>query len=320
MRILMLAENDPAGAAIRLCRAVNAHTPHRCRLATTQTRYNHAWEPDLHVPDLDARGLAELQDWLTRADVFHFHLVSDELTPFGPFVPRDFLAGKTLVHHHHGHPDFRGDPQKYQEKYRRLGRKNLLVSTPDLLPKLPGAVWQPNLVFVHEDLYLPPEPEPSAPPVVVAHSPTRKDLKNTKELLRVIQRLGARHTVRLDCIDDAPHVECLARKRASHIVFDHMQGYFGMSSLEALSQGRPTIAGLDAWNLGRIAERFGVDLAAVPWVLAHDEAELEARLAELVVDADLRAAVGVRSRRFMEAVWSPARVAAFLSGFYDNLS
>ncbi|MEW5772164.1 MAG: glycosyltransferase family 1 protein [Thermodesulfobacteriota bacterium] len=317
MRILMIGINDPAGTAMLFKRALESHTGHSCRVATLETRYSHAWEKDLHVPDLDASGLEELEDLLRRSDVLHFHMTADEHLQLGPFRPADYLAGKALVHHHHGHPDFRGNPEKYQDKYRRLGRKNLLVSTPDLLKKLPAARWQPNLVMVNEPRYTPPARTDAdwAGPLRLAHSPTRRDLKNTDELLALAQRMG--EAMRLDLIDDAPHAECLRRKKAAHACFDHMQGYYGMSSLEALSLGLATIAGLDDWCAGHIREFAGVD--DLPWLVARDGDELERTLGDLARDPALRRATGEAGRRFMLERWSDEKVAQRLDGFYRTL-
>ena len=233
----MLAVNDPAGTAIAFANALNRQTDHTCRVITLESRYTHSWEKDLHIPDLDAIGLEEVGDLLRTADVFHFHMTADEHLDFGPFTPADYMRGKLVVHHHHGHPDFRGNPLKYQEKYARLGRNKLLVSTPDLLRLLPQAVWQPNLVPHNDPLLLPMGGKPDAP-VRIAHSPTRKDLKNTDDLLRVLRKLEEHKVaLELDLIDDVPHRECLRRKRRCHILFDHLQGYYGVSSLEGLSQG-----------------------------------------------------------------------------------
>lgn len=323
MRIFMMAVNDPAGAAGRLCKALNAEGRHRCRLLTLETRYNHGWEKDLHLPDLGPDGLDEVAGLLRDADVFYFHMTLDETVPLGPFLPADHLAGKAVVHHHHGHPDFRAHPEKYREKYRRLGRKNLLVATPDLLKKLPEARWQPNLVFVDEPAYRPnptdfTETDFWNGPLRLTHSPTRKDLKNTDELLAVVADLAASGIpVDLDLIDTAPHVECLARKKAAHACFDHMQGYYGLSSLEALSQGRAVVAGLDDWNRETILTFAGP--GSLPWLPARDAAGLRARLAELAADPALRRAAGETSRRFMAERWNDRQCAARLADFLDHL-
>ena len=329
MNILMIAVNDPAGTGIAFCRAVNRlerKNRHTCRIITLETRYTHAWDKDLHVPDLigpdgDEKGLAELERLLKTSDVLHFHMTADEHLRLGPFVPADYLAGKAVVHHEHGHHDFRSNPESFRAKYRSLGRRNLLVSTPDLLRLMPEARWQPNLVPEQEPLFRPVERGWTGS-LQVAHSPTRKDLKNTDELLAVVDELGrAGVDIRLDLIDNVPNRECLARKQQAHALFDHMQGYYGVTSLEGLSQGLAVIAGLDGWNRAHVAEFAGVsaDRGELPWVLARDRAELAERLRWLAADLDRCREIGAASRRFMERCWSEAKVAGRLCDFWDAL-
>lgn len=186
MQILMIAINDPAGTAILFTRAINEHTRHSCRLVTLETRYNHSWDTDIHIPQCNSHGLDELETLLKESDVFHFHMTADERLSLGPFLIADYIKGKAIVHHHHGHPDFRENPEKYREKYARLRRQNLLVSTPDLLRFLPEAKWQPNLVPVLHEAYTPENRNSQdwEGPLRLTHSPTRKDLKNTDELLK----------------------------------------------------------------------------------------------------------------------------------------
>lgn len=318
MNVLMIAVNDPAGTGIQFCKAVNRSGRHTCRIVTLETRYTHAWEKDLHVPDLDEAGLAELEQLLKTSDVFHFHMTADEHLRLGPFCPADYLRGKAVVHHEHGHHDFRSDPQRFRDKYRALGRRNLLVSTPDLHAMMPEAQWQPNLVPQDEPLFLPLSRTSACwqGPLRLAHSPTRKDLKNTDDLLAVVELLPP-GSVALDLIDNVPNAECLARKRACHVLFDHMQGYYGVSSLEGLSQGIPVIAGLDEWNRRHVVEFAGTH--ELPWVVARNRDELAARLRELAADRALCRELGAASRLFVERCWSEAKVAGRLMDFWENM-
>jgi hypothetical protein len=318
MRILMLAENDPAGTLILFSRAVNALTGHHCRVATKETRYNCEFGKDLHLPDLNEAGIEELGGLFEESDVFHFHMTADEHTSFGPFRPADFMDGKVVVHHHHGHPDFRSNPGKYRDKYERLDRGNLLVSTPDLLELLPGAVWQPNLVPVRDPAYTPSGSSPDGR-FKAAHSPTRRDLKNTEDFLSVMEKLAGRGLpVSPELIEMDTHRGCLERKRASHACFDHMQGYFGMSSLEALSQGLPVIAGLSRCCEEHI-EEF-TDARELPWLKAENTGQLETVLTRLALDEDFRAAKGRESREFMLGRWNEERVLQRLNDFYRSRS
>lgn len=319
MNILMFAINDPAGTAIQFCKAINRHSVHSARLVTLETRYTHAWEKDIHVPDLGPDGMEEIRILMDEADVFHFHMTCDEHQPFGDLIPADFIKGKAIIHHHHGHHDFRSNPEFFRRKYERLGRRNLLVSTPDLLRLLPEARWQPNLVPIDDPLLRPQWGRFHDPGQLrVCHSPTRKDLKNTEEFLAAVQQVnkGKAHLF-VDLIDDVPNHECLARKRRCHVLFDHMQGYYGVSSLEGLSQGVAVIAGLDEWNRARVAEFAGTD--DLPWLVARDREELAALLLELALDRARCEAAADKGRRFMEDHWSDGRVAVHLTDIYESI-
>lgn len=316
----MFAINDPAGTAIQFCKAINRHSNHNARLVTLETRYTHSWEKDLHVPDLGLDGMEEFRILMEEADIFHFHMTCDEHQRFGSHLPADFMRGKGIVHHHHGHHDFRSNPESFRQKYKELGRTNLLVSTPDLMKKLPEAEWQPNLVPIHEPLFMPQYGRyDDAGKLKVCHSPTRKDLKNTDEFLAAIKRLHGRGIrFELDMIDNVPNDECLARKRRCHVLFDHMQGYYGVSSLEGLSQGVTVIAGLNEWNREQVIRFTGTD--DLPWVLAYDQESLEKQLTMLHADHALCEAKGRAGRSFMENHWSDRQVTMRLIRFYEEMS
>jgi len=312
----MITENDPAGMGIAFTNAINRYSEHTCRLITTTTRYNFGTEKDLHVPVLDEEGFGEISELLQKADVLHFHLLADENTELGPIRAKEFIAGKAILHHHHGHPDFRSHPDKYREKYHRLRRK-ALVSTPDLLKLLPEAVWQPNLVPINAPNYLPRSIE-TKNRVLVCQAPTRKDLKNTAEFEVVMASLERKYgNVEGVVIANTRHEECLKIKQTCDIHFDHMQGYYGVSSLESLSQGKPIIAGLDEWNLKCIKEFSGCE--DVPWVIARNRDELEIWIEKLIGDGGLRNRFGVASRRFMERYWTEQHVLNILMETYKTL-
>jgi glycosyltransferase involved in cell wall biosynthesis len=312
MLILMVAVNDPAGSAIALARAVNSLTSHTCRLVTMELRYNFMFAKDIHIPWLDDRGFQELGLLLRKADVLHFHMTADENVKLGPYPLREFARGRLVVHHHHGHPDFRGQPDKYRRKYAQKGRNHLLVSTPDLLELLPGSVWLPNTVPLDDEAYTPLPGKP-ATPVKVAHSPTRKDLKNTDDFLAAMAGLGG--AALAEVIENTPHLECLARKRASHLLFDHLQGYYGVSSLEGLAMGLPVVAGIDDLNRRHILDFTGA--RRLPWVVSSRE-NLAADLMGLVRNAHRREEIGKASRRFMERYWTQERVVSRLLAFYES--
>lgn len=313
MRILMMAINDPAGTAIAFSRAINKYTDHSCRLITKEIRYNFMFEKDLHLPWLNTEGWDEVEELLKTSDIFHFHMTADEDIELGPFRPRDYIKGKTIVHHHHGHPDFRDNPEKYRQKYKKLKRKNLLVSTPDLLKLLPEAKWQPNLVPQNEKLYQPLSDKPEQP-LIVAHSPTRTDLKNTDLFLSITRDFASsmKKGPKTDLIQNTDHADCLRRKRRAHILFDHLQGYFGVSSLEGLSQGICTIAGLDSWNQDHVRKFSGA--SDLPWYISSART-LKKELHALIHDKDMRGEYSINARKFIENHWTDKKTARHLIAF-----
>ena len=303
---------------IAFTNAINRYTKHRCRLITTAEKYGFDYEKDIHLPDIVDDDFNEIDQLLRDSDIIHFHILADENTELGPIKVKDHVNGKFVIHHHHGHPDFRAHPEKYREKYRRLKRK-VLVSTPDLLQMVPEAVWQPNLVPVDDPLMLPESP-PVNGSITVGQSVTRKDLKNTQDLLETIAAINSKRPeplIKPEIIEDTEYRECLVRKNKCHIVFDHMQGYYGVSSLESLSQGKPVIAGLDDFTISQIQDYFGT--SDLPWVIARSRKDLENRMEEISGDLCLLDTLGHQSRRFMVNFWSDRFVAERLSEFYLKL-
>ena len=145
-------------------------------------------------------------------------------------------------------------------------------------------------------------------PVIICHSPTRKDLKNTDEFVHCVNILKreCKIPIELRLIENTPHKECLCLKRESHILFDHLQGYFGVSSLEGLSQGLCVIAGLGEWNRRQIEEYTGIK--DLPWVIANNGC-LSKRLAGLIRSVETADEIGKHSRSFMENHWNPDKLA-----------
>jgi glycosyltransferase involved in cell wall biosynthesis len=318
MRILMITDNDPAGMAIAFCNAINRYTEHSCRLISTQERYGFAYQKDIHLPDIHDDDFGEVESLLQKADVFHFHMLRDENSHLGPLVIRDYVQGKPILHHHHGHPDYILNAERFNEKYKQL-RRRVIVSTPDLLRVADDARWVPNLVPISDVAFM-PRYEPSLPVgnVKVCQSPTRKFDKHTWDFTQVMERLTEK-TPGLETvlIERTPYLECLRIKRGCHICFDHMRGWFGIASLESLSHGKPVVAGLDELTISKIVEFTGTD--SLPWVIATDAVELLEELGTLVADRDKRLEIGVLSRRFMEDCWSEQHVLRVLLEVYRSL-
>lgn len=318
MNILMITANDPAGMGIAFTNAINRYTDHTCRLVTSQDRYGIDFGKDIHLPDIQDDDYSEVESLLKSADIFHFHMLSDENSHLGPLVIRDYTRGKTIIHHHHGHPDYLLNIDTYNEKYRKLKRK-IIVSTPDLLQIADNATWLPNLVPINDVDYL-PRYETSLPegPVKICQAPTRKYDKHTGIFDQVLEELRTEETkIESIILERLQHDECLRIKKGCHIIFDHMCGWFGISSLESLCQGKPVVAGLDEWNIRCIKEFTGAD--ELPWQIARDGDQLKKVLRGLINDSNKRQNIGQQSRAFMEQHWTEQQALSVLLKFYEEL-
>ena len=318
MNILMITHNDPAGMGIAFTNAINRYTEHSCRLITSSEMYGFNYEKDIHLPDIEDDDYGEVEQLLKDADIIHFHVLRDENSHLGPLVIRDYIKGKKILHHHHGHPDFLINAADYNEKYRKLKRK-VIVSTPDLLKVAENSTWIPNLVPINDVAFLPRYDSClSQEKIRICQAPTRKYHKHTHEFKRVMDRIIAVYPKTESVIlEKLPYMECLNIKRTCHIVFDHMRGWFGISSLESLSQGKPVIAGLDDWNIKCVLDFTGAE--NVPWMIARSADELEHSLFGLIENVESRQQAGKNSRCFMETYWTELIIINHLFQVYISL-
>ena len=318
MNILMITDNDPAGMGIAFTNAINRYTDHNCRLITTAEKYGFGYETDIHLPEIEDDDFGEVEQLLIDADIIHFHVLRDENSHLGPLVIRDYIKGKKILHHHHGHPDYIINTESYNKKYKKLNRK-VVVSTPDLLGISDNATWIPNLVPLNDVNFLPRYDDTLPQDIIrVCQAPTRKYHKHTSDFITVMDRIEKNYPqIQSLIIEKIPYTDCLKLKKTCHIVFDHMRGWFGIASLESLSQGKPVVAGLDEWNIKCIEEFTGAD--ELPWVIARNQEELAQKLEELIIDSELRKSIGLKSRKFMENSWTEKDSLRTLFNVYATL-
>lgn len=177
----------------------------------------------------------------------------------------------------------------------------------------PNARVVPLIVPLNAELY-----RPSASggrEVVVYFSPTfstsawrsRWDTKGFPETMRLLKRLRRQvDSVRTVVDAEAKHIDSLARRRASDIVIDEMAtGSFHTSSLESLSQGKPTFAYLDDRTKHVVEELTGSK--NLPWLNFRVE-ECEPALRRVAVDFALRETLGNNGRRWMEQYYRDDRM------------
>jgi len=337
MNILHITTTDPAGAVYNFVRALNTFTKHRARLITTVP--NPGFEFPKDVQDLFDKG-EEVQALIEQADVVHFHKIREDYVISYDFKDgvtefdlEPMVKGKKIVYHIHGHPYERENVDENAAEYAKRGNP-VLTATPDLMemykPKYPMTCYFPNLVPINDVRYLPratnalTKAKDGSEWLILFQSGTNSILKNMHLIRDVMDKIGDElHMKFLHTSPEKiqPQDIVLRHKRIAHMVFDHLEGYYGLSSLEALSMGKPTIAGLDGNSIRGICEFFNVTEQDLPWVIPEkpDADSVERTIRTLAKDESLRLAIGANSRKFMEEVWSDARVAQRLAAFYEAL-
>ena len=308
MNIVMFAPNDPAGMSIAFTKAINRYTSHSCRTITTKEKYSCGFDKDLHAPDMMI--FDEIQELLNEADIFHFHTTFTEDTSIGPYRAGDYIKGKKITHHFHGHPLVRKTPDKYRIRCMELKRK-ILVSTPDLRLFFPDSYWMPNIVDINDWLYMPSDEKHEE--FTVSQAITNIALKDTELLIQAAIKAG----VELDLIMNVSHSDCLRRKQKSQVCFDHLRGFYGLSSLESLSQGVPVIANLSEWVERNI--KVFAETEDLPWIKCSDANEIYFVLFHFVTGGEDIRPYCEHSRKFMENHWNPKKVVERLIKFYEGL-
>lgn len=337
MNVLHVTSTDPAGSVHNFVQALNAHGPDvRARAITTMRNEVYDFQGDTtYVFDCGD----EIEALLRAADVVHLHKVRQDFEISVPlaknrlvrrFRVADHLNTKRVIYHLHGHPYERANVAENAAGYLAAGASVVLAATPDLAdmyrPHLGDRVrYFPNLVPVNDVRYL---PRATNAPVLMAdgsrkfllgQSPTDSVLKNVHMVHDLVERLGKTWPVVYIKISQMSHDLALRHKRNCALVFDHMQGYYGLSSLEALSMGKPTLAGLSDATVAAICDFFGVKACELPWQVTRTERGLEYAITDLLGNEQFRKELGVQSREFMERIWSDANVAQRLAEVYRAL-
>ena len=120
-----------------------------------------------------------------------------------------------------------------------------LVSTPDLLEFVPGALLMPGPVDLAKWTPRPPRTTPISheDPVRILHAPSDREIKGTSHLLDAIERLkAAGYPVELLLLEGVPHDEVAEFCSIADIAVDQLMiGAYGTVSIEMMAKGVPVV-------------------------------------------------------------------------------
>lgn len=306
MIVAHLTETPLAYMPARFVDLINRYTPHQAVLI--QQREFWFGNP-LGVVAVNDRDM--VYDWLKKADVLHFHgsRVFDRhrlICADGKILDLLEFYSKPYVLEYHGTPQ-RERPFKYQRYVP------LLVSTPEMLELFPQATYFPNLIDETSQLYTKNSTLRENQTLKICHHYSmHKAVKDTDVFTRLSHRLAGKFEFELIPAIDLDKA-CVARSTAD-IVFDHLQGYYGLISLEGMAQGLCVINNCTPFVLARIIDFFGVP---PPFFHAETALDLEEKL--ISTTKGQAWAYGALGYAYMRDVWSGKKQIHRLIEYYESL-
>lgn len=319
IKVLHITENPIAGAPISLSKALNKYQGNKVssrHLAQSDRNENRIFDCDMII---DHRSYEEIRKSILDADVLHFHNFYKNQHLFRKYPDLWPLVGKKKrVWQAHTQRNIAW--MNMEEGLEDKGAKHLVIG--QYHPRMyPECEVVPNIVDIYDPKYLPNWEINNEKPRV-AFSPSRIrlagwDNKGYDETVPVLQELVDVRAITAEVIYNTSHADCLNRRRAADISIDEIvTGSYHLVSLESLSQGLATIAGLDDTQVNTLRELTGSN--KLPWFIARPD-NLKEVLKELISD---RAALLDRrrmSRAWMENFWCPKITTERFYNIYKGL-
>jgi len=203
-----------------------------------------------------------------------------------------------------------------RESYRRQRRiaahvDGIIVHDEELrehLYPLNKSVW---VVPLRLDLSkFPCERQISRNTLVIAHAPSRADLKGTSEIAEAITKLSEAYDIDFQLVSGVSHEEAIETYRRSDIVIDQLiAGSYGMLAIESMALGKPVVGYIRSDLVCRFPEAPPIYNATVDNIFE--------RLEDLVKDPDLRQQLGSAGRAYVERNHDSMTVATLVAEAYS---
>lgn len=251
---------------------------------------------------------------LNNFDIYHFE---QGLDPFrdGRWIRYLASKGKGVACFYHG-SDLRN--RGVVAKVHRHSRLNL-TSEIDLMDRLPGMKY----------LFLPIDTDKISPQekqtndnskIIIAHAARNRWYKGSDLIESTVLNLAQKYPIEWVMIENVSIQQALQMKSQADIFIDQITDYggwgYGMSSVESLAMGIPTIT-----KINDKVERFLKDIVPQnphPFVSA-DADTLAIKLTELIENIDLRRHLSQKSREWVLNTHSIDSVINQLYQYYSEL-
>ena len=307
LNVIHIADSELSSAPYRLAQVQrNAGVVARLlSLPDPAAHYQYPY-PDLFMTS----GRETLASYLIEADVIHYHNSwrNSRLFELQPWAWQLVERKPSVIQFHS--PRASG---LFEEALQEESLIKLVVAQyhPRLYPECRPV---PNAVPIHEPLHRPSGVH-NEPPVIAFTPPycdgTGWNDKGCGPTLPVLED-GFRYRF----ASGRSWQETMQLRRQCDVAIDEIvTGSYHMCSLEALSQGLATIAGLDSATVDALEQVTGT--REHPWIVATP-ATLREVLVRLCEDDDYRLAKRRQARAYMERHWSPQTLTRKFRRIYDD--
>lgn len=318
IKVVHITENPIAGAPMNLCAALNKWQKGQveCRhIAASDRNENRVFKSDL-LTKVHKR--EEIADVIAAAHVLHFHNFYKTQELF-KLYPELWAVAKKKRRVWQVHSPRATGWMPITEALADTNAVKLVIG--QYHPReWPECKVVPNVIDITDPLLMPIKRDWDAP-LKVIYSPSRIrlpgwDNKGYDETFPVLQKLVDDSIIAAEIIYDRPHEECLRKRQLGHIAIDEIiTGSYHLCSLEALSQGLCTIAGLDDLQVSTLKTLTGAN--NLPWLVARKES-LE-RVLRTASSSAIARSYALDSRGWMEKYWHPRDMTARFVEIYRSL-
>jgi glycosyltransferase involved in cell wall biosynthesis len=302
MKIADMTSTDTGGQSYKLARAINRCTEHTSRSFVKSLNYiNYRYDILYGEHDLEF-----VRNYLSNVNIIHCHNKYRNVNGWFPIN-----KNARWIIHQHGRfagsklPDEFVEVDKIRNAYR-------IVSTINLLNYVDYDInrWLPAPFDIKEFEEIKRKNYIQTNKVKIAHSPTRRDYKNTELLIKLVRKIP---NLELVLIENQTNEEALRLKSMCDITFDQMHLCYGNSGLEGMCFGQAVIVGPTDAARDLVILHIGYE----PYVYATADTLYDV-LKTLTYDADYRNHYALWSKKYVKEFHDECVVANKIINIYKK--
>lgn len=304
MIIAHISRTPMASVPWNFVRLINKYTPHKAYLLQDKEFFMGIGNDIMPTPK-------ETENVVKNADVFHYHGIDQyDLRLFRGHdlceKTRELEArGKCFL-------EFHGLPQRGNRRYFRPGAR-IIVSTPEMLETFQEATFFPNLIDEDDEEYRFVPRKPPPPFKTCHHWSFHQHLKDS-DVFDELSRAKFTHGT-FTKLDKLPLKRCLRARDNFHGVFDHLQGYWGMISLEGLAQGMIVFNGANNFCTGKLCDFLKAPLPPFWRYTRQTIHQIFLDIGHIMFDYGSYVRQG---REYIEKYWSGKKIIKKLIELYES--